>query len=149
MRLPQMTTRRWMIAVAVVGLLLGTAVMGRRLKQRRDYCLQQARNQAWIENHFCSMESRLASNSPPQRFTIISDGHIHQADSVAAYFAERKEFYLHAASRPWLSVPPDQRRETVILESDSQTIVHEGSGRGSPAELPPTRSGSASMGPRR
>jgi hypothetical protein len=35
-----MSTRRWMIAVAVVGLLLGVVVGGWRLKQQRDYCLQ-------------------------------------------------------------------------------------------------------------
>ena len=37
MRLPRMTMRRWMIAVAVAGDLLGAVVWGRRLKQRRDF----------------------------------------------------------------------------------------------------------------
>jgi hypothetical protein len=34
MRRSRMTTRRWMVAVAVVGLLLGVVVEGWRLKQR-------------------------------------------------------------------------------------------------------------------
>ena len=42
MRLPRMTIRRWMIAVAIVGLLLGGAMGADRLKRRRDIFLQRA-----------------------------------------------------------------------------------------------------------
>ena len=37
-----MTIRQWMIVVAVVGLLMATALGGYRLKQRRDHFLSQA-----------------------------------------------------------------------------------------------------------
>ena len=42
MRLPRMTTRRWMVVVALVGLLMGGAIGGIRLKQRHDYFLSWA-----------------------------------------------------------------------------------------------------------
>jgi hypothetical protein len=36
MRLPRMTTRQWMIAVAIVGVLLGGIDGAQRLRRRRD-----------------------------------------------------------------------------------------------------------------
>jgi hypothetical protein len=126
MRLTWMTTRRWMIVVAVVGLLLGVVALGQRLKQRRDYCLQQAHNQARMETFFRSMESGPVSTSPSQRPSIIMDGQTYQANMMAAYYAERKRLYLHTASRPWLSVPPDSPKgEILILEPFSQTMAFE------------------------
>jgi hypothetical protein len=130
MRLSRMTTRRWLIVVAVVGLLLGVVDGGRRLKQRQDYCLQQASGHARMETFFRSMESRSAARPPPQRPSIIVDGHTYQADTLAACFAERKEIYLHAVSRPWLSVPPALLRHAFhIVDPLSQTFVFEKTGR--------------------
>ena len=116
MRFTEMTTRRWMIAVAVVGLLLGVVVGGRRLKQRRDYCLQQASDQARTEKFFRSMESRVASRPLPHRPSIIVDGHTYQAATLAAFYGERKEIFLHAASRPWISVPPAALRHAFLIQ---------------------------------
>jgi hypothetical protein len=110
-----------MIAVVVVGLLLGTVLEGRRLKQRRDYCLQQAQNQARLESYFRSMVSRLVSTSPRQRLSLLIDGRTYKAESIAAFYAARKSSYLHAASRPWVSVPPDKNGEVLVLEPLSQT----------------------------
>ena len=42
MRLPRMTTGRWMIAVAVVALLFGGYREARRLKRKRESCLARA-----------------------------------------------------------------------------------------------------------
>ncbi len=36
MRLPRMTTRRWMVVVMVVGLVMGGIIGGIRLKRRHD-----------------------------------------------------------------------------------------------------------------
>jgi hypothetical protein len=36
MRLPRMTTRRWMVVMAAIGLVIGGGVL---LKQRRDFFL--------------------------------------------------------------------------------------------------------------
>ena len=49
MRLPRMTTRRWMIAVLVFGLGMGAMVGGVRLKRRRDSFLARARFHALTE----------------------------------------------------------------------------------------------------
>jgi hypothetical protein len=125
MRRHRMTTRRWMIAVAVVGLLLGSVIGCWRLKRRWDYCLQQAENQAWMETYFRSTGSRLVSTSPPQRLSIIIDGDTYQIDKMVTYCAERKRLYLRAASRPWLSVPPDQTGEILFILEPSQTMVFE------------------------
>jgi hypothetical protein len=122
MRFTRMTTRRWMIAVAVVGVLLGVVVGGRRLKQRRDYCLQEASNLARTEKFFRSMESRVASRPLPQRPSIIVDGHTYQAATLAAYYAERKEIFLHAASRPWISVPPALPRHAFLIDPLSPVV---------------------------
>jgi hypothetical protein len=128
--LMKLTTRRWMIAVAVVGLLLGVVVGGRRLKKRRDYCLQQASNYARMESFFRSMEWRSTSVPRSQRPLIIMDGHTYQADTMADYYAEMEESYLHSASRPWISVPPDpQKGEILILNRFPQTFVFEKTGR--------------------
>ena len=37
--MPRMSTRRWMVAVALVGLLMGAGIGGARLKERREYFL--------------------------------------------------------------------------------------------------------------
>jgi hypothetical protein len=130
----RMTTRRWMVAVAVVGLLLGVVVGGQRLKQRRDYCLQQASKYARMETDFRSMEARSATLPPRQRTLVFVDRHAYQAATLAACFAERKEIYLHAASRPWLSVPPPLPVKAFILvERPAHTFVDQKTGR-PPAE---------------
>jgi hypothetical protein len=132
MPLPRMTTRRWMMAVAVVGLLLGAIVGGRRLKQRRDYYLQLANDEARSEIYIRRMVAWVGSHSPVtvvgQTLTVAEA--VTEYDKVAAYYAERKEMYLHAASRPWISVPPPERRgfllplmrvgsdPTVVIEKD-------------------------------
>jgi hypothetical protein len=55
MRLPRMTTRRWMVAVAVVGLLMG----GYRLKQRHDDFLSRAQYHAGRGTFLDSFHKRL------------------------------------------------------------------------------------------
>jgi hypothetical protein len=125
MRLTRMTTRRLMIAVAVVGLLLGVVVGGWRLKLRRDYCLQQASNHARTEKFFRSIESRVASLPPTERPSIMVDGHTYQAATLAAYCAGRKNIYLHAASRPWLSVPPVTPPHMLVIRDPRAQVVFE------------------------
>jgi hypothetical protein len=138
MRLSRMTTRRWMIAVAAIGLLLGVVVGGRRLKRRRDYYLQQANDVARHENYWRSTASRVASRpplqQPPVTFVVVGQTHTlaevaAEYAKVAAYYAKRKEMYLHAASRPWISVAPDRRAFLIPL---IRLAVVENSGRSLP-----------------
>jgi hypothetical protein len=123
MRLCRMTTRRWMSAVAVGGLLLGVVVWGHRLKQRRDYCLQQARIYAQMENSLRRIDPGLVSVSCSRLPPIVVDGHTYQADTVAAYNAGLKKIYLHAASRPWLSVPADPPRFAIYIRSPVPQVM--------------------------
>jgi hypothetical protein len=96
MGLPRMTTRRWMIAVAVVGLLLGAIVGGRRLKQRRDYYLQLANDEARSEIYIRRVVAWVGSHSPVtvvgQTLTVAEA--VSEYEKVAAYYAERKEMWL-------------------------------------------------------
>jgi hypothetical protein len=132
-----MTTRRWMVAVAVVGLLLGVGVEGRRLKQQRDYYLQQANDVAQRENDCRSIASRVASRPSLQQPPVTFVGQTHtvaevaaEYAKVAAYYAKRKEMYLHAASRPWISVPPDRRAFLIpLVHVLSPPVAFEKSGR--------------------
>lgn len=124
MRFPRMTMRRWMIAVAVVGLCLGAAVWGRRLKHQRDYYLERASMHARLESWFRSVEKAFrpaigpagASRKAVSRIIIRSGlapaliavgEHTYLASALARYHAELKQKYLHFAARPWITVPPD------------------------------------------
>jgi hypothetical protein len=122
-----------MIAVAVVGLLLGVVVGGRRLKQRRNYCLEQASHEAQTEQLFRSMESSVASRPLQQRPSIIVEGHTYKAATLAAYYAERKQIYLHAASRPWISVPTTPPWHAFyIVHPNPPKVIFEKTGRPMP-----------------
>jgi hypothetical protein len=139
MRRSRMTTRRWMVAVAVVGLLLGVVVGGRRLKQRRDYYLQQANDQARREEYWRSEASRVASLPPlPQPpVTVVGQAPriaevAAEYAKVAAYCAKRKEVYLHASSRPWISVPPERRTFLIPLIYDPSRPLPESGDSPSP-----------------
>jgi hypothetical protein len=114
-----------MTVVAIVGLILGFAVWSRRLKERRDYCLQQASNEARREKFFRSMESRDVSRSPQHRLSIIVDGLPYQAATLAAYYAERKEKYLRAASVLLLSVPPALQPGEFYIFDPLQRVFYE------------------------
>jgi hypothetical protein len=79
------------------------------------------------------MATRVASRPPKQRPSIRLGGHSYQAATLAAYLAGRKETYLHAASRPWLSGPPAlPGGEFLILDPLSQTVVFDKTGHALP-----------------
>jgi hypothetical protein len=125
MRLPRMTTRRWMLAVAILGSLLGAVVGGRRLEHRRDYCLQQASDAARLEATFRTMERLSASQFPPQRPSNIITGRTYEAAEVAEYFAGRKERFLRAAYRPWLAVPPPLESGVILIRDRDSGVIFE------------------------
>ena len=65
MRLPRMTTRRWMVAVAIVALSLGGSLYAVRLKRKSDSCLARATWHAGAETYYrgliASVATRLSS----------------------------------------------------------------------------------------
>jgi hypothetical protein len=106
MRLPRMTTRRWMVAVAVVALLLGTAVIGHRLKRRHDYFLSRAQYHVSGEAGARAGADRelafmMARKYPPDRVKDI----MAQAQRAIAYHAFLAHEYHRAARYPWLPEP--------------------------------------------
>jgi hypothetical protein len=85
MRLPRMTTRRWMVAVAGVALLVGAFVT----LQRAAYFMRLAAAHEHFAHH-------LRSTAGPA------------GDQTAAEHNERlARRYQRAAARPWLPVEPD------------------------------------------
>jgi hypothetical protein len=109
MRRPRMTTRRGMVAVAVIGLMIGGGV---RLKQRRDYFLSLAQShQKEVASSMArgkALKSRFdptsgMSNEEIMHLYLDSDRMIDRADHHAAMVRK----YERAARYPWLPVEPD------------------------------------------
>ena len=98
MRLPRMTTRRWMVVVAAVGLLMGGAIVGYRLKQWHSFFVARAQHHARMEAAFSSFGGTLSAHSKHIRASVSENLGYHVAMA-------RK--YRHAARFPWLSVAPD------------------------------------------
>ena len=108
-RIPRMTTRRWMIAVAAIGLMIGGGVW---LEQRRDYFLTLARSHqkevATSTARGKALKSRFGGTSGMTNEEIM---HIHRDyDRMmdrADHHASLARKYEHAAGYPWLLVEPD------------------------------------------
>jgi hypothetical protein len=109
MRLPRMTTRRWMIAVAAIGLMIGGGVW---LEQRRDYLLSLARShQKEVASSTAraeALKSRFRSASGMSNGEIM---HLHGDYDLmidrADHHASLARNYEQAAHYPWLFVEPD------------------------------------------
>ncbi len=93
---PRMTTRRWMIAEAILGLMMGGSVGGYRLKRRRDHFLGLAQYhgvRADGDGHF--LPSRRATGGDPA-----------SEESYARHIRLARK-YERAARYPWLAVELD------------------------------------------
>ncbi len=129
MRLSRMTTRRWMVAVAVVGSSIGGYKLWR---WRRDFLDRAWRHEAVgetyrtiepekreqaggdktiLEMHFSSVQVD-GSDDPfcTREFATgmarIADGQTNAAEEIAHQTA-MAEKYRRAARQPWLPVEPD------------------------------------------
>jgi hypothetical protein len=137
MRLPRMTTRRWIMVVVAVALVMAVIVGGLRLRQRREALAIRAIGHAMrkaecehlkhnskqmliltdLRNNILSQERSLGSDDPPRP----DKGLTHRAkaakldwheeavrmDRAIAYHAAMQRKYEDAAQRPWLPVEPD------------------------------------------
>jgi hypothetical protein len=130
MRLPRMTTRRWMVAVAIGGLAMGGIVGGVRLKRRQEYfgslaerC--SAAEEMWLKSarryeadiRQTTKELELFEKHPPLSGpSLLEDTHGHLRRSLdrqaalarkSAHYARLKQKYRYAARYPWRPVEPD------------------------------------------
>lgn len=90
MRIPRMTTRRWMVAVVVASLLLGALAM---VLRSREY-------------------SRIASAHGKMELTLMIYSHVPGPEGLLRHRKERwhRELwwkYRNASRRPWLPLGPD------------------------------------------
>jgi hypothetical protein len=105
MRLPRMTTRRWMVAVAVAAIGLGAWVL---VVRSREYAVQAGNHghheaMCWLTIHAYEADPRSVTVSGPKPVEAIID----QSRRRAGYYAALKRKYEQAAHRPWLPVEPD------------------------------------------
>lgn len=130
MRLPRMTTRRWIVVVVIVGLLM----VGVRLEQRRRLFLSRAQvheQRAASDPKLESRERKICAEYPVliaelerlqrdkdreparPRLEILKVGLDRSRRNLArwanrfAYYEAMAHKYQHAARYPWLAVEPD------------------------------------------
>ena len=109
MRLPRMTMRRWMMAVAAIGLMIGGGVL---LKQRRDYFLSLAQSHqkevASSTARGTALKSRFGGTPgmTAEEILRLHDDYERMMDR-ADHHASLARKYEEAARYPWLPVEPD------------------------------------------
>jgi hypothetical protein len=88
-----MTTRRWMIAVAVVGLICAVSVF---LKERRERFARIA----WRHVHAVELSHLVHGGPAAPQFLL-------RKKRVMVWHKEMARKYEYAARYPWLPVEPD------------------------------------------
>jgi hypothetical protein len=118
MRLPRMTLRRWMGAVAVAALLL---VTGRLVQRRAFYLGQLTVNRSMEAIYRIDRNGRMdygALKHPylianPELFNddeTLKSEYVKIVEEQHAYFDGLVRKYSYAAAHPWVSVEPDAPR---------------------------------------
>ena len=116
MRSPRMTTRRWMVAVAVVGLIMGGIVGHDRLKRRRGHLLNLARTHLLREvachneaNLYHALEENLRGEATYEDVyrRDYRKGRKENAIQRTRYHRAMVGKYRRAARYPWLPVESD------------------------------------------
>ena len=108
MRQPRMTTRRWMVAVAIVAILIG---VGLELSRRsRRFARLAADHSNGALEHFGTLMA--FGGGPPPNRDVPPAGlgparYLHRAKALLNYHSELTEKYQRAARYPWLAVAPD------------------------------------------
>lgn len=106
MRFPRMTTRRWMLFVAVIAL----AFAGIRLADTAWSRASLARSHALVASALRASASNLENAIPQAKSEGLRQEYATTMarHSVAAdYFSSLEAKYQSAARRPWLPVEPD------------------------------------------
>jgi hypothetical protein len=114
MRLPRMTTRRWMIAVAIIGILMGGAILiGRHLAVRNAYLQRAALHEIWkgkIYSHpnaAAYWESRWRDQRIGHKGSYPWPDEPPFVPAIAEYHERMIAKWRYAADHPWREVEPD------------------------------------------
>jgi hypothetical protein len=107
MQAPRMTTRRWMVAVAIVAILMGVGLdVGRR--SRRFARLAADHSNAALE-HFHTLMTLggppLLADIPPTEPGPLRS--LHRENALVSYHSALTKKYQRAARYPWLPVAPE------------------------------------------
>jgi hypothetical protein len=108
MRLPRMTTRRWMMAVAVVAVMLAAPAIFRRHLSLRDQGDYHARMEG-VHTYQARMIGQPTLDFADREPGIAAEWRTYAAfeAEIGAWHARLKEKYRHAARYPWLAIEPD------------------------------------------
>jgi hypothetical protein len=106
-----MTTRRWMIAVAVVALLIGAGI---QIDRRSKRFAGLAASHANAAMKYFSTLMIFGGDPPPlqeiEQYPPAAQGpvrHLYRAKTLMVYHRALKAKYDRAAGYPWLPVEPD------------------------------------------
>ena len=110
MRLPPMTTRRWMVAVATLATLLTAGITGQRWVVLQERARHFA-NQAWANSLEAGNSFELAyddvrsGNGEKSALGFARDAYFWRRRAL--HFDSLRRKYEGAMWRPWLPVAPD------------------------------------------
>src|SRR5205085_2724116 len=95
MRLPRMTTRRWMLVIA----LIAVAIYAEQTRRRWAYFRDQAA-------HHAEFEWGSQAYADDARGVPGGEQRVERGETLAAYHARMRQKYEHAARYSWLPVEP-------------------------------------------
>ena len=123
MRPPRMTTRRWMVSIAVVGLLTGGLILRLRSAYFRAQAIKYAEREAAcattaVHLEIMAKDLEQTPDPPLQRLLglgmFTNRGHATKWKTEAANWrveektnGELKRLFQRAATRPWEFAPPE------------------------------------------
>jgi hypothetical protein len=113
MRFPQMTTRRWMVAVAALAVAFGASVWASRLKRRHDEFVARATWHAEQETYYRDLVARSAT--PPFRGMM---------PEPAPEAPEKTLSMPHRTIERWLGLPESKSDPTPDEETDRVKAAH-------------------------
>src|SRR5215475_2229732 len=99
MPLTRMTTRRWMIAVAIVACL----IQAERTRKHWSYCVSRAQQHRMLVDAYRQMRAVERDRMPPETFRSI-EPELHRLE--AANLAQQQA-WERAARRAWIPFAPD------------------------------------------
>jgi hypothetical protein len=108
MRLPRMTTRRWMIAVAIVAIALATVLLSHRhlwMGERGDYHERIERRQADRARGLGQLAVSFTDSHPEMAARLRA--HATFEAELGDQHARLKEKYRSVARYPWLTIEPE------------------------------------------